>query len=71
MTEREQIISDFEFAENNSQELKNQAQVLRYVAALNPDIDVNFFVGVAVEVGYNKGSARNRFNESRKIDKES
>ena len=62
------LSADFTFAKANPQELVNQAQVLRYVAAINPEASLAEFVAAAIAAGYKANSSANRFRESRKLD---
>lgn len=59
--------ADFDFAAQSG-ELVNDAQILRYVAALNPEASRVEFVAAAVAAGYAANSSANRFRESRKFD---
>jgi len=63
----EQLRQDLEFAETQEDELVNRAQILRYVAALNPDCTCKEFVLVADEFGYHPNTARTCFYKSRSI----
>lgn len=61
------LAADFAFAEadENSADLRNEAQILRYVAAINPEATREQFVAAAVAAGYAANSSANRFRESR------
>ena len=61
------IAADFEFAATSG-EFSNAATLLRYVAAINPDLTRAEFVAAAVAAGYAANSSANRFRESRKFD---
>ena len=65
------LAADFTFAAESlgqGGEFKNAAQLLRYVAALNPEASRVEFVAAAVAAGYAANSSANRFRESRKFD---
>lgn len=62
------LIADIHFAEECPDELKNSAQVLRYVAAINPQATRQEFVAACVACGYRANSSANRFRESRAFD---
>jgi hypothetical protein len=62
------LIADIRFAEESSEELKNATQVLRYVAAVNPQATRQEFVAACVACGYRANSSANRFRESRAVD---
>lgn len=62
------LIADIRFAQENPEELKNAAQVLRYVAAINPGATRTQFVAACVSCGYRANSSANRFRESRAFD---
>jgi hypothetical protein len=62
------LIADIRFAEESPEELKNAAQVLRYVAAINPLATRQQFVEACVSCGYRANSSANRFRESRAFD---
>lgn len=58
------IKADIEFAKAEAG--WSQADVLRYVAAINPEATKRQFVTEVTALGYHSGSAANRFSESRK-----
>lgn len=62
------LISDIRFAQESPEELKNAAQVLRYVAALNPEATRAQFIEACAACGYRANSSANRFRESRAFD---
>lgn len=67
------LAADFEFAAESlgpGGEFKNQAELLRYVAAINPEATLAQFVQAAVAAGYKANSSANRFRETRKFDAE-
>lgn len=61
------LAADFAFAAASG-EFANAAQLLRYVAAINPEASREAFVAAAVEAGYKANSSANRFRESRAFD---
>ena len=77
-----QLQEDFEFAraeclagnlrsgdrDNNS--VGRDGPVLRYVAALHPELTRAEFVAAAVQAGYPANSAQRRFAESRAFDRD-
>lgn len=62
------LVEDIRFAEQCSEELRNAAQILRYVAAINPHATQKEFVAACVFCGYRANSSANRFRESRAFD---
>jgi hypothetical protein len=72
MTPAEQLKDDWEFAMSQPEEFQRPngafavTQVIRYVAALNPDVTKKFFVGVMTELGVNPNTAAIQFAASRK-----
>jgi len=60
----ESLAEDFAFADESG-EFVNQAQLLRYVAAINIDATRAQFVAAAVVAGYAANSSDRRFRESR------
>lgn len=67
-----QILIDIEFAEDNIQEFIGHsggagiAPMLRYVAAINPDVDREVFIAAAVSKGYKATTAKTCFYVGRK-----
>lgn len=67
------LAADFAFAAESlgpGGEFENTAQLLRYVAAINPEATLAQFVEAAVAAGYKANTSANRFRESRKFDAE-
>lgn len=63
------LLADIDFA-IKSGEFASVAPMLRYVAAINPEVTCQQFVSACVAKGFRANSAANRFRESRKFDAE-
>ena len=57
------IQEDIKFAQDAEE--MNSSQILRYVAAINPEATREQFVAAAVAMGFPANSSANRFRESR------
>lgn len=65
----DQIIADIRFF-RDSGEYNTDAAMLRTVAALNPQASRREFVAACEAEGFRGNTTANRFNESRKFDRE-
>lgn len=63
------IQADFAFAKNSG-EFSRQAPLLRYVAAINPQLSKHEFVAAAVAAGYHSATASIQFAQSRRCSVE-
>lgn len=61
------IITEIEFAESQAHEFKGYiAPMLRFVVAVNPEVDRDLFVAACVEKGYHAATAKQCFYIGRK-----
>lgn len=61
------LTADISFAKTSG-EFNTAADLLRYVASLNPSATREQFVKACSEAGYRENSCANRFRESRAFD---